>query len=74
MKVWGAGDVTARKWYREGCRTLEDIRARSDLSQQQLVGLKFFDDFQQRIPAPVVARIEEIVQNAVRRLSIHFME
>lgn len=70
MKVWGAGEVTARKWYREGCRTLDDIRARSDLSEQQLVGLKYFEDFQQRIPAHVVAHVEETVQNAVSRLSV----
>eukprot|EP00884_Botryococcus_braunii_P020197 jgi/Botrbrau1/6861/Bobra.152_2s0020.1 len=65
LKVWGAGDVTANKWYREGCRSLEDVRLRSDLSEQQLVGLKYFDDFQLRIPASVVAQVEEVVQNAV---------
>ncbi len=62
------GDVTARKWFHDGCRTLDDVRKRKDLTEQQLVGLKYFDDFQERIPADVVGHVEEIVQNAVRRV------
>jgi len=34
--VWGAAHATAIKWYRDGCRTLDDVRARTDLTQQQV--------------------------------------
>lgn len=35
-KVWGAASTTAQKWYDEGCRTLEDVRNRTDLTTQQV--------------------------------------
>ncbi|KAA6420117.1 MAG: DNA polymerase lambda [Trebouxia sp. A1-2] len=50
LKVWGAAEATCLRWYASGCRTLDDIRARADLTEQQVAGLKHFDDMQQRIP------------------------
>ena len=38
MEVWGTGEATAERWYRDGCRSLEDVQGRTDLSIQQ-VGL-----------------------------------
>ncbi len=38
--VWGASTSTAEKWHAQGCRTLEDVQARDDLTNQQRVGLK----------------------------------
>jgi Fingers domain of DNA polymerase lambda len=35
--VWGCGDIVAERWYVEGCRTLDDVRKRSDLTMQQQV-------------------------------------
>jgi Fingers domain of DNA polymerase lambda len=35
--VWGCGDIVAERWYLEGCRTLDDVRKRSDLTMQQQV-------------------------------------
>ena len=35
LKVWGAAEATCLRWYASGCRTLEDIRARDDLTEQQ---------------------------------------
>lgn len=35
--VWGCGDIVAAKWYHEGCRTLDDVRKRTDLTMQQQV-------------------------------------
>lgn len=42
----GTGRQIARMWYNNGCRTLDDVRARKGgikLSQVQEVGLKFYD-------------------------------
>lgn len=36
MEVWGTGDATAERWYRDGCRSLVDVRGRSDLTMQQV--------------------------------------
>ena len=38
--VWGASTATAEKWHAQGCKTISDVRARDDLTNQQLVGLK----------------------------------
>ncbi len=38
-EVWGAGPATAARWYGAGCRSLEDARARGDLTEQQRVRL-----------------------------------
>lgn len=37
LKVWGAAEATCRRWYNAGCRTLDDIRARNDLTEQQVI-------------------------------------
>lgn len=37
LKVWGAAEATCQRWYNAGCRTLDDIRARTDLTEQQVV-------------------------------------
>lgn len=114
VKVWGAGDTTADKWYNAGCRhlskplhplfsfftyalqtwllllqcktcsictlpwlrrepavcgrTLEDVRQRTDLTVQQQVGLKYFEDFQHRIPAAEVAGVERTFQRVFRQV------
>lgn len=47
-----------------GCRTLEAVRGRSDLTEQQRVGLKYYDDFEQRIPRAEVAECERLVRQA----------
>eukprot|EP00877_Chromochloris_zofingiensis_P009472 jgi/Chrzof1/4779/Cz14g26050.t1 len=62
--VWGAGESTAQKWYAAGCRTLDDIRRRSDLTVLQQFGLKFHDEFQQRIPRDEVREAEAMLRAA----------
>ena len=36
LTVWGTGEKGAEAWWSQGCRTLDDLRARSDLSTQQV--------------------------------------
>ncbi len=45
--MWGCADATAQRWWRAGCRTLDDVRQRlgSELTAQQRIGLRYFDDF-----------------------------
>ena len=35
MRVWGTGEATAERWYKDGCRSLADVGARGDLTRQQ---------------------------------------
>ncbi len=59
--VWGAGAETAKKWFAQGFRTLDDLRSRARLTRTQQIGLKYYQDFNTRIPRDEVTRIETIV-------------
>ncbi|PFH50099.1 hypothetical protein AMATHDRAFT_145957 [Amanita thiersii Skay4041] len=48
-----SGQSTAFKWYAAGCRTLDDLLAGKGgikLTEQQEIGIKFYDDINSRMP------------------------
>jgi hypothetical protein len=59
--VWGAGTETTKQWFAQGFRTLDDLRTRARLTRTQQIGLKYYNDFNTRIPREEVTRIETIV-------------
>jgi DNA polymerase lambda len=63
-RVWGAGPTTADLWYRQGCRSLDDLRQRATLNKHQAVGLRLFDDLDQRMPRAEAQSIYEYVKHA----------
>jgi hypothetical protein len=76
MKVWGVGPSVASKWYSLGCRTLQDVEKKVEekvlkLSEQQKCGLKYFDEFEVKIPRDEVAKAESIVREATFELVEH---
>ncbi|NXX95037.1 DPOLL polymerase, partial [Centropus bengalensis] len=66
--IWGAGVKTARMWYQQGFRTLDDIRTKATLTSQQAVGLKHYRDFLERMPREEAAEIEQTVRQAALAL------
>ncbi|OJA20779.1 hypothetical protein AZE42_07015, partial [Rhizopogon vesiculosus] len=51
--IYGVGRQISSMWYNNGCRTLDDIRARKGgikLSPVQEIGLRFYDDINSRMP------------------------
>lgn len=66
--IWGVGKATARKWYKEGLRTLDDVAKRATLTPNQKVGLEHYDDFQARIPRDEVTRHFMVVQQAAHEI------
>ena len=62
--VWGAGPTTAETWVSQGLKTLEDLKRHGKLTRQQEIGLKYYDEFLERMPREEAGKIEEVVKNA----------
>lgn len=67
-EVWGIGPATALKLYEKGCRTLDDLKDESTLTNAQRIGLKYFDDIRTRIPRHEVQEMELLLQKAGENL------
>ena len=76
--IHGVGPTTARLFlsqvffsififlifkFKKGLRTLEDLQTKANLTRQQKIGLKYYEDFKQRIPREEVSKIEKKVKN-----------
>ncbi|XP_048464991.1 DNA polymerase lambda [Rhincodon typus] len=59
--IWGAGVKTAQMWYQQGFRTLDDIQMKASLTKQQIIGLKHYHDFLDRMPREEAGEIEKVV-------------
>ncbi|KAJ8001862.1 hypothetical protein DPEC_G00173810 [Dallia pectoralis] len=66
--IWGAGAKTAQLWYTQGFRTLEDIRTKAKLNHNQIIGLKYYDDFLDRMPREEAAAVGQTVREAAQGL------
>ena len=62
--VWGAGPTTAETWVSQGLKTLEDLKRHGKLTRQQEIGLKYYDEFLERMPREEAGKIEEVVKKA----------
>ncbi|KAK3804913.1 MAG: hypothetical protein J3Q66DRAFT_130977 [Benniella sp.] len=66
--VYGVGTEKATEWYNSGLRTLDDLRQLPDLTKNQTVGLKYFDDLQKRVPRTEVEQIAKVVEDTAKEL------
>jgi len=61
-KVWGVGPQAAQKLYSKGIKTIEQLRKKEDLlTSMQKIGLKYFEDFEERIPRAEATEISTTV-------------
>ena len=76
-RVWGIGEKTALDLYKIGYKTVDDLRNRAVkkeiLNSNQLVGLRLFDDLQQRIPREEVGEIYMLVKSTAESLCREMM-
>lgn len=66
--VYGVGKTTAIKWYDQGLRSLDDLQQLKILTPAQLLGLKYYDDLQERIPREEVTKLYGYVARAGRKV------
>ncbi|KAF3312126.1 hypothetical protein TWF173_007457 [Orbilia oligospora] len=68
--IWGAGAHSAQSFYKQGFRDLDDLVENhwKKLTRVQQIGIKFYDEFQDRIPRDEVTSIRDAIQNHARQL------
>ncbi len=77
-QIHGVGPTTAQSLYAQGFRTIDDLKTKARLNNQQKTGLKYYSDLQVRIPRDEVAGIEikvcfcELVNSYEPDLSLSF--
>ena len=69
-EIWGVGPTTARDFCNRGWRDLDDVveYGWNDLSRVQQIGVKFYEEFQTKIPREEVEQIASIVHEHVQRV------
>ncbi|XP_012931520.1 DNA polymerase beta isoform X2 [Heterocephalus glaber] len=73
-RVSGIGPSAARKFVDEGIKTLEDLRKNEDkLNHHQRIGLKYFEDFEKRIPREEMLQMQDIVLSEVKKLDSEYI-
>jgi len=61
-RVTGIGPAAARKFFEDGIKTLDDLRKIEDkLNHHQQIGLKYFEDFEKRIPRAEMTKMETLI-------------
>ncbi|XP_044273275.1 DNA polymerase beta [Varanus komodoensis] len=73
-RVSGIGPAAARKLVDEGIKTLDDLRKNEHkLNHHQRIGLKYFEDFEKRIPRKEMLEMQEIVVNVIKEVDSKYI-
>ncbi|KAK6358217.1 hypothetical protein TWF730_007568 [Orbilia blumenaviensis] len=69
-KIWGVGAYSARNFYRQGFKDLDDLVEHywAKLTRVQQIGVKFYDEFEIKIPREEVISIRDSVQRYAQQL------
>lgn len=72
-QIHGIGPVKAAELVSSGIRTIDELRliATSVLNEKQLLGLKYFESFQSRIPRHEMNNHADILQTVFKKAVVH---
>ncbi|KAL0880880.1 hypothetical protein ABMA27_002061 [Loxostege sticticalis] len=72
-RVSGIGPVKAADLVRSGIKSIEDLRNNQKmLNHHQLIGLKYFEDFEKKIPRSEIQQIEDNLKNSIANMDSNF--
>ena len=69
LKIYGVGYKQASAFVAQGHRTLEDLKLKASLTNNQRIGIEHYDDFQSRIPREEVTRHGAYVRKMLDQIS-----
>ncbi|XP_018393618.1 PREDICTED: DNA polymerase beta-like isoform X2 [Cyphomyrmex costatus] len=73
-RVSGIGPAKAKELVDAGIKTLEDLKKHQDkLTYHQKLGLKYFEDFEKKIPRAEIVQIEKILKNTINELNSAYL-
>lgn len=72
-KVTGIGPAAAQKLVSEGIMNIEDLRKNADkLNHHQKIGLKYFEEFEKRIPRDEMLKLQSTLISEIKVLDDEF--
>ncbi|KAL1139849.1 hypothetical protein AAG570_006826 [Ranatra chinensis] len=73
-RVSGIGPAKAQEFFHSGINSIEELeKNKSKLSHHQLIGLKYFKDFEEKIPRSEIEEIEKLVRGYVSSLDNSYL-
>jgi DNA polymerase IV len=73
-EIWGVAETTAREFYNKGWRDLDDIVefGWESLSRVQQIGVKYYEEFQLKIPRSEVEQIANVIISHANKIQPGF--
>ncbi|XP_026176999.1 DNA polymerase beta isoform X2 [Mastacembelus armatus] len=73
-RVTGIGPAAARKFFEEGVKTLEDLKKiEHKLNHHQQIGLKYFEEFEKRIPRTEMEKMEVLIIGELKEVDTEYI-
>ncbi|KAJ8261464.1 hypothetical protein COCON_G00171870 [Conger conger] len=73
-RVTGIGPAAARKYVEDGVQTLDDLKKiQHKLNHHQQIGLKYFEDFEKRIPRAEMKEMESLILKELKMVDPQYI-
>ncbi|XP_041088269.1 DNA polymerase beta isoform X1 [Polyodon spathula] len=73
-RVTGIGPAAARKFVEDGVKTLDDLKKiEHKLNHHQQIGLKYFEDFEKRIPRAEMLKMQDLILSELEKLDPEYI-
>jgi DNA polymerase beta len=76
VRISGVGPVAARDFITKGIKSIDDLKKKENdqyLSHHQRIGLKYFDDFELRIPRDEMDKMAQFICNEIKAIDSKYI-